>query len=66
MKNKFFIILALLLPVLLMAQPNPAGPGLPGGDDDPVPIDNAIVWLLILGVAFGIYMVYKQYRKAIR
>ncbi len=65
MKNRFFTILALLLPVFLIAQPNPGGPGGPPIDDD-VPIDNAIVWLLVLGVAFGVYMVYKQQRKAVR
>ena len=66
MKNKFFIILALLLPVVLMAQPSPPnGPFNPPGDDD-VPIDNAIVWLLVLGVAFGVYTVFKQYKKTVK
>ena len=67
MKSKFYTILALLIPVILMAQggPTPGGPGNPPIDDD-VPIDNAIVWLLVLGVAFGVYTVFKQQRKTVR
>ncbi len=66
MKSKFYTIVALLLPVMLIAQPTPPpNPGLPPGDDD-VPIDNAIIWLLVLGVAFGVYTVFKQYRKTVK
>jgi len=50
MKN-IIVLFAILIPAILMAQPDP-----PGG---PVPIDGGLGFLLAAGAAYGI----KQYKK---
>ena len=49
MRKIVAIILLLLFPLITMAQGPPPPPPPPG-----LPIDSGIVYLLLLGVAFGI------------
>lgn len=68
MKNKAFKIFAtlflLFFNVLVSAQPG-GGPNNPNPVRDPedANIDSSIVWLLSLGLLFGIYIVYIKYQK---
>ncbi len=63
--TRFFILLAILLPVVgAFAAPNepppPTPPPPPG-----LPIDNGLIVLLMAAISFGIYKVYKlNIRKA--
>ena len=50
MRKIVVIILLLLFPLITMAQGPPPPPPPPPG----LPIDSGIVYLLLLGVAFGI------------
>jgi len=36
-----------------------------GGDVTDSPIDGGVVWLIIAGVAFGVYALYMQHRKRV-
>jgi hypothetical protein len=49
MRKIVAIVLLLLFPLITMAQGPPAPPPPPG-----LPIDSGIVYLLLLGVAYGI------------
>jgi len=59
-----------VLPVIALAQANfEGGSGsedvpLDGGEVGDTPINGGIVLLLIAGVLFGVYMLYKSQRKA--
>ena len=50
MRKIVALVLLLLFPLITMAQGPPAPPPPPPG----LPIDSGIVYLLLLGVAFGI------------
>ena len=50
MRKIVTIILSLLFPLITMAQVQPPTPPPPPG----LPIDSGIVYLLLLGVAYGI------------
>lgn len=55
--------------VLANGVPNPSGPGgipaVPGdGDDEVAPIDQAMIWLLIVGIVAAFYFL--QTKKAVK
>lgn len=57
--KKLLIVLVMLAPVVLMAQPgNPGGGGTPG-----VPIDGGLSLLAAGGIALGVKALYNKKKK---
>lgn len=54
---------ALAQPSGTPVNPNPGGGRNPSSEPE-TPIDQALIWLLVLGVAFGVYMIAKKKQQA--
>lgn len=58
--NKFLIVVLFFFSAIVNAQP--PCPGCPPGPPD-VPIDDNLIVLLLIGLSFGVYTIYKYKLK---